>query len=123
MKIQSFQSFAHEAAFIGIWYCTDIEQWVFTKCMKNDSADECTHALPALWPSKHTNNVVKGKHNNELTVLWECHNECESDYAAGFEQSIWLWIATNSQVIDCIHFYLSIMQGEINYEYISMFHK
>lgn len=21
------------------------------------------------------NNMVKGKHNNELIVLWECHNE------------------------------------------------
>lgn len=27
------------------------------------------------------NNMVKGKDNNELIVLWECHNECESDYA------------------------------------------
>lgn len=39
------------------------------------------HALWGLCPSKHMNNMVKGKHNNELIVLWECHNECESDYA------------------------------------------
>lgn len=35
-------------------------------------------------PSKHTNNVVKGEHNNELIVLWECHNECESHCAVCF---------------------------------------
>lgn len=41
-------------------------------------------ALQGLRPSKHTNNVVKGKHNNELIVLPECHNECESHYAQCF---------------------------------------
>ena len=40
----------------------------FTTSMKNDNI-ECTHALGGLCPSKHTNNVVKGKHNNELIVL------------------------------------------------------
>lgn len=41
----------------------------FTTFMKDDNTDEYTHALCGLCPSKHTNNVVKGKHNNELIVL------------------------------------------------------
>lgn len=42
----------------------------FSASMKNDkNTNECTHALGGLCPSKHTNNVVKGKHNNELIVL------------------------------------------------------
>lgn len=46
--------------------------------------DDTTQTLAGLCPSKPTNNVVKGRHNNELIVLWECHNECESDYAVYF---------------------------------------
>lgn len=49
--------------------------------MKDDDA----HVnFGGLCPSKHANNVVKGKHNNELIVLWECHNECESQCAVCF---------------------------------------
>ena len=44
-------------------------QLQFTASMKNDNTNECTHAPQGLCPSKHTNNVVKGKHNNELIVL------------------------------------------------------
>lgn len=50
----------------------------------NGNGGERTRALEGLCPSKHTNNVVKGKHNNELIVLRECHNECESHYAQCF---------------------------------------
>lgn len=52
--------------------------------MRNSNRLERSRALQGLRPSKHTNNVVKGKHNNELIVLPECHNECESHYAQCF---------------------------------------
>lgn len=52
--------------------------------MRNGNRLERSRALQGLRPSKHTNNVVKGKHNNELIVLPECHNECESHYAQCF---------------------------------------
>lgn len=58
--------------------------WFSSPFMKNGNGGERTHALEGLCPSKHTNNVVKGKHNNELIVLRECHNECESHYAQCF---------------------------------------
>lgn len=57
---------------------------VVTTSVKHANTKKCTHALRGLCPSKHTNDAVKGKHNNELIVVSECHNECESDYAVCF---------------------------------------
>lgn len=54
------------------------------RLMRNGNRLERSAALQGLRPSKHANNVVKGKHNNELIVLPECHNECESHYAQCF---------------------------------------
>lgn len=61
-----------------------LQVWFSSPFMENGNGGERTHALEGLCPSKHTNNVVKGKHNNELIVLRECHNECESHSAQCF---------------------------------------